>query len=196
MTNLNNKAKPKWILVVVVKCRHRPIVLLSIYFLNLTFRSYIIRIRKLSKTGKMWKTERYPRARGRSCYCLVKPVRKSTATLTSSCACVKETTSGFQKTPQIDFFSLYVFFFHFRSLEGTPENCFFLCHSRAYVYIIYEKTKLKFPWEHNVVWIGKTKHTSYKGLLWRNLRSGGPFCFEFCFLVTEWSFNMILWYYK
>ena len=29
MTNLNNKAKPKWILVVVVKCRHRAIVLLQ-----------------------------------------------------------------------------------------------------------------------------------------------------------------------
>ena len=32
MTNLNNKAKPNWILVVVVKCRHRAIVLFPFHF--------------------------------------------------------------------------------------------------------------------------------------------------------------------
>ena len=33
-------------------------------------------------------------------------------------------------------------------------------HPRAYVRMIYEKTKGKFPGEYHVVWIGKTKHTS------------------------------------
>ena len=29
-----------------------------------------------------------------------------------------------------------------------------------------QKTKGKFPWRHHVVWNGKTKHASWKGLLW------------------------------
>ena len=33
-------------------------------------------------------------------------------------------------------------------------------HPRAYVCMIYKKAKGKFPREHHVVWIGKTKHTT------------------------------------
>ena len=40
--------------------------------------------------------------------------------------------------------------------------CPMQAHPRAYVYIIYEKTKGKFPRENQVVWIGKTKHTSLR----------------------------------
>ena len=40
--------------------------------------------------------------------------------------------------------------------------CPMQAHPRAYVCIIYEKTKGKFPRENQVVWIGKTKHTSLR----------------------------------
>ena len=65
---------------------------------------------------------------------------------------------------------LVSFVFHFRPRDGALENCFFFfkfrlmhVHPRAYVCIIHEKTKGKFPEEHHVVWLGKTKHTRYKG---------------------------------
>ena len=62
----------------------------------------------------------------------------------------------------MDLFSLYVLFSHFRPRDVTPGNSFFQMSSsaRAYVCITYEKTKRKFPWEHDVVWNGKTKRTS------------------------------------
>ena len=43
----------------------------------------------------------------------------------------------------IDLFSLYVLFSQYRSSDNTRENCFFqiLSYSRAYLLIIYEKTK-------------------------------------------------------
>ena len=53
----------------------------------------------------------------------------------------------------MDLFSLYVLFSHFRPRDVTPGNTFFQMSSsaRAYVCIIYVKTKRKFPWEHHVV---------------------------------------------
>ena len=43
----------------------------------------------------------------------------------------------------IDLFSMYVLFSQYSSCDNTLENCFFQisCYSRAYVRIIYEKTK-------------------------------------------------------
>ena len=48
-------------------------------------------------------------------------------------------------------------------LEG---NSFFQMpsYARANLRITNEKTKGKFPWGHHVVWNGKTKCTSWKGL--------------------------------
>ena len=46
--------------------------------------------------------------------------------------------------------------------------CLIHVYPRAYVCISNEKTKGKFPGEHRVVWIGKTKHTSQKGLFGEN----------------------------
>ena len=62
----------------------------------------------------------------------------------------------FENYMKIDLFSLYVLFSYFRPGDGTPENCFVQmpCYARAC------KTKGKFPGEHHVVWIGKTKQTS------------------------------------
>ena len=47
----------------------------------------------------------------------------------------------------IDLFMLYVLFFQHRSRDNIPENCFFemSSYSRAYVRIIYEKTKGQVP---------------------------------------------------
>ena len=47
----------------------------------------------------------------------------------------------------IDLFSLYVLFSQYRSSDNTLENCFFQIssYSRAYVRIIYEKTKSQVP---------------------------------------------------
>ena len=52
----------------------------------------------------------------------------------------------------IDLFTLYVLFSQCRSCK----NCFFEIspYSRAYVHIIYEKTKGKSPWEDHMVYIG------------------------------------------
>ena len=65
-------------------------------------------------------------------------------------------------------FSQQVLFSHFRPLDGTLEKMFlFKCrpmqvHSRAYVCILQEQTKDKFPREHHVaiVIIGKNKYAS------------------------------------
>ena len=67
----------------------------------------------------------------------------------------------------IDLFSLYILFFHFRPRDATRGNSFFQMSSyaRANLRITNEKTKGKFPWGHHVVWSGKTKCTSWKGLL-------------------------------
>ena len=53
----------------------------------------------------------------------------------------------------MDLLNLYVLFSHFRQRYGTPENCFFpmLSYARAFVCVINEKTKGKFPGEHRVV---------------------------------------------
>ena len=54
----------------------------------------------------------------------------------------------------IDLLSLCVLFSHYTPCDdGTPENCFcqMSSYSRAYVYIINEKTKGKFPGEHHMV---------------------------------------------
>ena len=58
-----------------------------------------------------------------------------------------------------DPFSLYVLFCHCRLCDESPENRFFQMsrYPRAYAGTTNEKTKGKFPWEHNVVWIGKIK---------------------------------------
>ena len=66
----------------------------------------------------------------------------------------------------IDHFSLYVLFSHFRPRDATLKNSFFQVSSyaRANARITCEKTKGTFPWEHHVVWNGKTKRTSWKGL--------------------------------
>ena len=47
----------------------------------------------------------------------------------------------------IDLFSLYVLFSQYRSFDDTLENCFFqiLSYSRAYLCVMYEKTKGKVP---------------------------------------------------
>ena len=49
----------------------------------------------------------------------------------------------------IDLFSLYILFSQYRSCDNTPENCFFQIssYSRAFVRIIYEKTKGQVPLE-------------------------------------------------
>ena len=67
----------------------------------------------------------------------------------------------------IDLFSLYILFSHFRPRDATRGNSFFQMSSyaRANLRITNEKTKGKFPWGHHVVWNGKTKCTSWKGLL-------------------------------
>ena len=71
----------------------------------------------------------------------------------------------------IDLFSLYVLFSHFRPSDATRGNSFFQISSyaRANLRITNEKTKGKFPWGHHVVWNGKTKCTSWKGLLCQGL---------------------------
>ena len=58
----------------------------------------------------------------------------------------------------IDLFSLYILFSQCRSCVVTLESCFFeiSSYSRAYVRIIYEKTKGKSLWEHHMTYIGKT----------------------------------------
>ena len=58
-----------------------------------------------------------------------------------------------------DLFSLYFLFCHCRLCDESPENCFFQMsrNPRAYARTTNEKTKGKFPWEHDVVWIGKIK---------------------------------------
>ena len=58
-----------------------------------------------------------------------------------------------------DLFSLYFLFCHCRLCDESPENCFFQMsrYPRAYARTTNEKTKGKFPWEHDVVWIGKIK---------------------------------------
>ena len=68
---------------------------------------------------------------------------------------------------QIDLFGLYILFSHFRPRDATRGNSFFQMSSyaRANLRITTEKTKGKFPWGHHVVWNGKTKCTSRKGLL-------------------------------
>ena len=62
----------------------------------------------------------------------------------------------------IDPFSLYILFSQCRSCDVTLESCFFeiSSYSRAYVRIIYEKTKGKSLWERPMTYIGKTKFTS------------------------------------
>ena len=69
--------------------------------------------------------------------------------------------------PIIDLFGLYILFSHFRPRDATRGNSFFQMSSyaRANLRITNEKTKGKFPWGHHVVWNGKTKCTSRKGLL-------------------------------
>ena len=54
----------------------------------------------------------------------------------------------FENLP-IDLFSLYILFSQYRSCDNTPENCFFQIssYSRAYVRIIYKKTKDRVPLE-------------------------------------------------
>ena len=49
----------------------------------------------------------------------------------------------------IDLFSLYILFSQNRSCDNTPKNCFFQIssYSRAFVRIIYEKTKGQVPLE-------------------------------------------------
>ena len=61
-----------------------------------------------------------------------------------------------------DLFSLYILFSQCRSCVVTLESCFFeiSSYSRAYVRIIYEKTKGKYLWEHHMTFIVKTKCTS------------------------------------
>ena len=56
----------------------------------------------------------------------------------------------------IDLFSLYVLFSQYRSCVNTLENYFFqvLFYSLAYVCIIYEKIRVKFPWDF--YWDSKT----------------------------------------
>ena len=67
----------------------------------------------------------------------------------------------------IDLFGLYILFSHFRPRDATRGNSFFQMSSyaRANLRITNDKTKGKFPWGHHVVWNGKTKCTSRKGLL-------------------------------
>ena len=68
----------------------------------------------------------------------------------------------FENLP-IDLFSLYILFSQYRSCDNTPENCFFQIsfYSRAYVRIIYGKTKDQVPLEPES--LGKTKHASQRG---------------------------------
>ena len=58
-----------------------------------------------------------------------------------------------------DLFSLYFLFCHCRLCDESQENCFFQMsrYPRAYARTTNEKTKVEFPWEHDVVWIGKIK---------------------------------------
>ena len=72
----------------------------------------------------------------------------------------------------IDLFSLYILFSHFRPRDATRGNSFFQMSSYACanLRITSEKTKGKFPWGHHVVWNGKTKCTSWKGLLQKFFR--------------------------
>ena len=66
----------------------------------------------------------------------------------------------------IGLFSLYILFSHSRPRDATRGNSVFQMSSyaRANLRITNEKTKGKFPWGHHVVWNGKTKSTSWKGL--------------------------------
>ena len=88
-------------------------------------------------------------------------------------------TGGSSKLFNRPCFSLYVLFF---ALQSTwwylreQRTVSFLrrlihVHPRANVCKIKEKTKGKFPGQHHVVWIGKTKHTSQKGLLLYTVKS-------------------------
>ena len=67
----------------------------------------------------------------------------------------------------IDLFSLYILFSHFRPRDAARGNSFFQMSSyaRANLRITNDKTKGKFPWGHHVIWNGKTKCPSWKGLL-------------------------------
>ena len=95
----------------------------------------------------------------------------------------------------IDLFSLFILFSHFRPPDATRGNSFFQMSSyaRANLRITNEKTKGKFPWGHHVVWNGKTKCTSWKGLLWlvhRAVRSCCDWwsnCFGFGFSTVIWK---------
>ena len=56
----------------------------------------------------------------------------------------------------------------FQTTWWYPRGPFLLnlvLHPRAYVCIIYETTKGKFPEGHHGVWVGEIKHTSWEGLL-------------------------------
>ena len=79
-------------------------------------------------------------------------------------SCLRNPASLFRS---IDLFSLYILFSHFRPRDVTRGNSFFQMSSyaRANLRITNEKTKGKFPWGHHMVWNGKTKCTSGKGLL-------------------------------
>ena len=81
--------------------------------------------------------------------------------------CVISPTLGSSFSDWIDLFGLYILFSHFRPRDATRGNSFFQMSSyaRANLRITNEKTKGKFPWGHHVVWNGKTKCTSRKGLL-------------------------------
>ena len=60
------------------------------------------------------------------------------------------------ETKEIDLFSLFILFSRCRSCDVTLESCFFVISSypRAYVPILYEKTKGKSLWEHHMTYIG------------------------------------------
>ena len=63
---------------------------------------------------------------------------------------------------RIDHFGLYILFSHFRPRDATRGNSFFQMSSYARANL---RITNEFPWGHHVVWNGKTKCTSRKGLL-------------------------------
>ena len=73
LTNLNNKAKPKWILVVLVKYRHRAIVLLPLP-LNFYVRTHVnlTRVNKIQTMFDSWRWDVHSKVRGYFCWILAR----------------------------------------------------------------------------------------------------------------------------
>ena len=157
----------------------------TIYFLNLTFGIYIIR-GKLSKRGKMWKIELDPRARG------VGAVTNLPNLFANQLPLERIHAHAWRKqVPVPKNSSAYMFTFPISDHLMVPQRTVFFFNviiyvrSRAYVYIIYEKTKGKFPWEHLLSELGKQNIQAEKVYYGVTCNQVVLFVSNSGFLVTE-----------